>query len=161
MITERWRGSGITGLIIHCNEDPIYVFLFWELRGLSLNFHIHVSVSDLYIPRIRPHIPCSSIQADRSWEYINRSQTHECGNWDCCRAIPFLRIFVSNFRYWFFAVQEFWRHNGKPGVKTKKPVASERTAQASLTTIGDTEIHWQKPNQFTDSIVRKQYFTLR
>jgi hypothetical protein len=20
--------------------------------------------------------------ADRSWEYINRSQTHECGNWD-------------------------------------------------------------------------------
>ncbi len=33
---------------------------------------------------------------------INRSQTHECGNWDC--AIPFLGIFVSNFRYWFFAV---------------------------------------------------------
>jgi hypothetical protein len=31
------------------------------------------------------------------WEYINRSQTHECGNWDCGRAIPFLGIFVSNF----------------------------------------------------------------
>ncbi len=30
----------------HCNENPIYVFLSWELRGLSLNFHIHVSVSD-------------------------------------------------------------------------------------------------------------------
>jgi hypothetical protein len=41
---------------VHCNENPIYVFLFWELRGLSLNLHIHVSVSDLYIPRIRPHI---------------------------------------------------------------------------------------------------------
>ncbi len=27
---------------------------------------------------------------DRSWEYINRSQTHECGIWDCGRAIPFL-----------------------------------------------------------------------
>jgi hypothetical protein len=24
------------------------------------------------------------------WEYINCSQTHECGNWDCDRAIPFL-----------------------------------------------------------------------
>jgi hypothetical protein len=24
----------------------------WEFRGLSPNFHIHVSVSDLYIPRI-------------------------------------------------------------------------------------------------------------
>ncbi len=27
-----------------------------ELRRLSPNFHIHVSVSDLYIPRIGPHI---------------------------------------------------------------------------------------------------------
>ncbi len=27
-----------------------------------------------------------------------------CGNWDCGRAVPFLGIFVSNFRYWFFAV---------------------------------------------------------
>ncbi len=34
---------------------------FWELRGLSPNFHIHVSVSDLYIPRIGPHISCSRI----------------------------------------------------------------------------------------------------
>jgi hypothetical protein len=38
-------------------------------------------------------------------ENINRSQTHECGNWDCGHAIPFLGIFISkNFRYWFFAV---------------------------------------------------------
>jgi hypothetical protein len=40
----------------HCNENPIYGCLFWELRGLSPNFHIHVSVSNLYIPRISPHI---------------------------------------------------------------------------------------------------------
>jgi hypothetical protein len=31
-------------IIGHCNENPMYVFLFWELRGLSPNFHIHVSV---------------------------------------------------------------------------------------------------------------------
>jgi hypothetical protein len=36
---------------VHCKENPIYVFLFWELRGLSPNFHIPVSVSDLYISR--------------------------------------------------------------------------------------------------------------
>jgi hypothetical protein len=41
---------------MHCKENLIYGFLFWELRGLSPNFHIHVSVSDLYIPRIGPHI---------------------------------------------------------------------------------------------------------
>ncbi len=46
---------------VDCNENTIYVFLFWELRGLCSNFHIPVSVSDLYIPRIYPHISCSRI----------------------------------------------------------------------------------------------------
>jgi hypothetical protein len=40
----------------HCNENPIYVFPEKELCGLSPSFHVHVSVSDLYIPRIGPHI---------------------------------------------------------------------------------------------------------
>ncbi len=31
------------------------------------------------------------------------SQTHECVNWDWYRAISFLGIFVSNFRYCVFA----------------------------------------------------------
>jgi hypothetical protein len=43
----------------HCNGYSVYIFLFWELRGLSPNFHINVSVSDLYIPRIGPHISSS------------------------------------------------------------------------------------------------------
>ncbi len=41
---------------VHGNENSIYVFPEKELRGLSPNFHIHVSVSDLHIPRIGPHI---------------------------------------------------------------------------------------------------------
>jgi hypothetical protein len=45
---------GDTVRSVHCKENPIYVFLFWELRGLSPSFHIHVSVSDLYSPRIGP-----------------------------------------------------------------------------------------------------------
>ncbi len=28
-------------------------------------------------------------KADPSWEYINRSQKHECRNWDCGRAVSF------------------------------------------------------------------------
>jgi hypothetical protein len=35
---------------------------------------------------------------DRSWEYINPSQTHECGNWDWGRTIPFLGIHKCDFR---------------------------------------------------------------
>jgi hypothetical protein len=31
---------------------------------------------------------CWRNYVDRSWEYINRSQTHECGNWGWGRAIP-------------------------------------------------------------------------
>ncbi len=34
---------------------------FLGIAGLSPNLHIHVSVRDLYIPRIGPHIPFSRI----------------------------------------------------------------------------------------------------
>ncbi len=45
---------------LHCNKNnPIYVFRFCELRHFSPNFNIHVSVGNLYIPRIGPHISCS------------------------------------------------------------------------------------------------------
>ncbi len=88
-------------LQLHCTKNPIYVFLFCELLGLSPNFHIHVSAWAIYL------FPGSV--ADRSWEYINSSQTHEWGNWDFGLAIPFPGLFVSNFRYWFFAV---WRKGG-------------------------------------------------
>ncbi len=50
------------------------------------NFHTHMSMRGLYIRQ------------------PNRSQTHECGNLDWGRAISFLGIFVSNFRYCVFAV---------------------------------------------------------
>jgi hypothetical protein len=43
-------------LYLHYNENPIYVFPEKELLGLSPNFHTHVSESDLFIPRIGPHI---------------------------------------------------------------------------------------------------------
>jgi hypothetical protein len=35
---------------------------------------------------------------DQSWEYISRSQTHECGNWDWGRAIPRKGIHKWDFR---------------------------------------------------------------
>ncbi len=96
--------------VLHCNEDVIYVFFFWEQRGLSPNFHIQVSVA-IYIFPGSVYVFPEGEQAGRSWEYINRSQAHECENWDCGRAIPnlglfspLLRIFVSNFPYCFFAV---------------------------------------------------------
>jgi hypothetical protein len=37
---------------LHCADNPIYVFPEMKLHGLIHNSYIHVSVSDLYIPRI-------------------------------------------------------------------------------------------------------------
>ncbi len=79
-----------------------FQFVYSQKRNwydLNPNFHIHVSVSDLYIPTIGPPIFLQQIR-----EYINRSQNHGCMNWDCSRAVPFLGIFVSNFRYCVFAL---------------------------------------------------------
>ncbi len=46
---------------VHCNENPIYVFPEKELRALNPNFHIHMSVIDLYIPRIGHIFSCNRI----------------------------------------------------------------------------------------------------
>ncbi len=45
------EGVGRGQFLTHCNENPIYVFPEKELHGLSPNFRIHVSMSDLYISR--------------------------------------------------------------------------------------------------------------
>jgi hypothetical protein len=47
---------------VHCNENPLCVFLFWKYRGLSPNINILVSVSDLYSPRIGLHFSSSRIE---------------------------------------------------------------------------------------------------
>jgi hypothetical protein len=42
---------------------------------------------------------------DRSWEYINRSQTHECGNWAEAAQFPekeyINEIFLAVYKYTF------------------------------------------------------------
>ncbi len=44
--------SELEALHRHNTENSKHIFPEKELRGLSPNFHIHLSVSDLYIPRI-------------------------------------------------------------------------------------------------------------
>jgi hypothetical protein len=87
-----WSVHGILLTKVHCKEDPIYVFTEMKLRGLVPNSYIHVSVSDLYITTIGLPI------------VLNRSQIHECRNWERGRAVSFLGIIDSNFRYRVFAV---------------------------------------------------------
>ncbi len=80
-------------------ENLKQIFPEKEYRGLSPNFHIHVSVSELYFPTMGlPFLLEEILYVDRSWEYIDRSQTHECGNWGWGRAIPRKEIYKRNCR---------------------------------------------------------------
>jgi hypothetical protein len=58
-------------------ENIKQIFPKKKLRGLSPNFHIHVSVSNLHISTIRSACSAAGKDVDRSREYVNRSQTHE------------------------------------------------------------------------------------
>ncbi len=91
---------------------PIYVFPDIKMsvpkqsyNVLSLSFYTHMSVRDLYISRIGCLFPAGKY-VDRSWEYINRSQTHEYGNWDWGRAIPRKGIHKGNFPCSVFMLTE-------------------------------------------------------
>jgi hypothetical protein len=58
-------------IILHCKEDPIYVFPDIDLRGRVPNFHIHVCICEYFIyPTIGPHI---LLQQKRQTD-INRSK---------------------------------------------------------------------------------------
>jgi hypothetical protein len=81
----------LTVPIQQCNDNPIYLFPEKQLSGLLPNFHIHVSVSDFYIPRIGTYVFLQQNWADRSWDDINRSgKTHE---WE-------IRTEAAQFLFW-------------------------------------------------------------
>jgi hypothetical protein len=67
-------------IALHCNGNLIYVLPENELRGLSPNFHFHVSVSHFIYSQDRSTYFPAAGKADRMSEYIKCSQTHECGN---------------------------------------------------------------------------------
>ncbi len=65
-----------------CTKNSEQIFPEMKLRGLVPNFYIHVYGSNLYIPTIGLPILLYCVAVLRSWEYINRSQIHECRNWE-------------------------------------------------------------------------------
>ncbi len=77
--TETFWRNLVATLQRQNTENSKQIFPEKEYRGLSPNFHIHVSVSHLYISTIGLPILLEEIlYVDRSWDYTNRSQTHEC-----------------------------------------------------------------------------------
>jgi hypothetical protein len=66
----------------HNTENSKQLFPEKELRGYSPNSYIDVSVSDLYIPLIGLPILLQENSGPNVGIDIDRSQTHECENWD-------------------------------------------------------------------------------
>jgi hypothetical protein len=93
--------TGNKVILVSCTAKTQYrkfeTNVLWKgWRGISPNFHIHVSVSYLY-SQDRSAFSAEGKYVDGSCEYVNRSQTHECGSWDWGRAIPFLGIHLLGF----------------------------------------------------------------
>ncbi len=90
--------------------------LFWELLGLSPHIHIHESRSDLFIPRISPHISRSRI--GRSMVGIYKPLTYtwmwSLGLWP--RNSFSGNIYFKFFRYGFLQfVLNSWRRDWAGG----------------------------------------------
>ncbi len=95
-----WGHWWVSALQRQNTKIPKQIFPEKEYRDLSPNFHIHASgrvcencktFMRLWVIYIFPRSVCLFCwrkYVDRSWDYINRSQTHECGNWGWGCAIP-------------------------------------------------------------------------
>ncbi len=83
---------------IHCKDKMPklkQIFPEKEYRGLSPKF---MCLWANYIFRRWIWLFCWRKYVDRSWEYINRSQTHKCKNWGWGHAIPRKGIYTRNCR---------------------------------------------------------------
>jgi hypothetical protein len=76
---------------LHCKEK---IHKFWnkyfQKRNIGVSFPISTFMG-LWAIYIFPHsicLFCWRKYVDRSWDYINRSQTNACWNWGWGRAIP-------------------------------------------------------------------------
>ncbi len=67
---------------------------FWELRGLSPNFHFLVCERYIISQDWSTYFPAAE-WADISWKYINLSQIYECRNWETEHHNSVLEITVS------------------------------------------------------------------
>ncbi len=93
-----WLEEGTTGPALRTATKIPFIYSFSGNSATSAPISTFMCLWVIYIDPGAVFIFPPAEQAGRSWEYINRSQTHDCGNWDWDPDIPILGIFVSKFR---------------------------------------------------------------
>ncbi len=86
---------------LHCKDKiPKFQNKYSQKRNISVSVPISTFMClwVIYIFPPKVCLFCWRKYVDRSWDYINRSQTHECGIWGWGRAIPRKGIHKWDFR---------------------------------------------------------------
>ncbi len=100
-ISSKWHALRI--YVVHC-KDTIpkirkQIFPEKELRGHSPNFPHSCLCEQFIYFQLSISITAAGKCVDRTWKYINRSQTHECEKWGLRPRKSQKRIHKWDFRY--------------------------------------------------------------
>ncbi len=131
--------------ILHCKDKiPKFRNKYSQKRniGVSVLISTFICLWAIYIFPLSAYLFCWRKYVDRSWDYINPSQTHECWNWGCGRAIPRKGIYKWDFRCSVQLYQRTYLHyqhfllilnkKGLRGAWLHGPEANKQPESASL-----------------------------